>query len=100
MKYELTERPPKTPNSLRKLRVPKVIIDELKYRKERIENNKAKFKDKYNDFDYISLYPAMAEIYKAINECNVVQKDTRNISIVNNFAPLLILSILYFNVLK
>ena len=42
-----------------------------------------------NDFDYISLYPAMAEIYKAINECNVVQKDTRNISIVNNFAPVL-----------
>lgn len=54
LKYELTERPPKTPNSLRKLRVPKVIIDELKYRKERIENNKAKFKYKYNDFDYIS----------------------------------------------
>lgn len=53
-KYELVERPPKTPNSLRKLRVLKVIIDELKCRKERIENNKAKFKDKYNDFGYIS----------------------------------------------
>lgn len=53
-KYELTERPPKTPNSLRKLKIPKVIIDELVRRKERIENNKAKYKDKYNDFNYIS----------------------------------------------
>ena len=53
-KYELTERLPKTPNSLRKLKIPKVIIDELVRRKERIENNKAKYKDKYNDFNYIS----------------------------------------------
>ena len=53
-KYELVERPPKTPNSLRKLRVPQIIIEELKRRVERIETNKAKFKDRYNDFDYIS----------------------------------------------
>lgn len=53
-KYELVERPPKTPNSLRKLRVPHIIIEELNHRVERIETNKAKFKDRYNDFDYIS----------------------------------------------
>lgn len=53
-KYELIERPPKTPNSLRKLRIPKVIISELEQRKERINNNKGKYKDEYNDFNYIS----------------------------------------------
>ena len=43
----------------------------------------------YNSFDYISFYPAGAQIYEAVNEFVTVVESNRNIEIVNNFAPTL-----------
>lgn len=53
-KCEIVERPPKTPNSIRKLKIPSIIFKELDKRRELIELNKEKFKNSYNDNDYIS----------------------------------------------
>lgn len=50
----LAERNPKTDNSFRTLRVPKIIIEELIKRKELINQNKELLKDDYIDKDYIS----------------------------------------------
>lgn len=54
--YQATigEKAPKTDNSYRVLRVPPVIINELKKRKLLIEYNKAQLGDLYHDQDYIS----------------------------------------------
>ena len=52
--YEIVERPPKTPNSMRKLKVPAVVIVEMKKRFDLIETNKKKLGDEYKDFDYVS----------------------------------------------
>ncbi len=51
---ELVERDPKTDNSFRTLRVPKIIIEELIKRKELINQNKELLKEDYIDKDYIS----------------------------------------------
>lgn len=48
-----SEKPPKTDNSYRTLRVPSVIIAELMNRKKLIEANKEKMGDQYIDKDYI-----------------------------------------------
>ena len=53
-KYEIVERPPKTPNSIRRLKIPSVVIEEVKKRYDLIEINKNEFKENYNDFDYVS----------------------------------------------
>lgn len=50
----LVEKPPKTSNSYRILRVPEVIIKEVKKRQLLIDYNKAKYEDAYEDNDYIS----------------------------------------------
>lgn len=50
----LIERDPKTENSFRTLRIPKIIVEELLKRKEVIERNKSLLKDDYIDNDYIS----------------------------------------------
>lgn len=50
----LIESDPKTINSFRTLRLPKVIINELKKREELIKSCKEKLQDKYNDNNYIS----------------------------------------------
>ncbi len=50
---EPTEKPPKTENSYRTLRVPLVILGELKRRRLEIEQDKEKLGDGYEDHDYI-----------------------------------------------
>lgn len=56
-KADLVERPPKTDNSYRILKVPDVIMKELKKRQLLVEYNKVKFEDSYEDHDYISCQP-------------------------------------------
>ena len=51
--YSITEREPKTINSFRKLRVPDVIIEQLKNRNSLIKYYKQRYKD-FEDNDYIS----------------------------------------------
>ncbi|MGN0313894.1 MAG: site-specific integrase [Fusicatenibacter sp.] len=52
--YGLVERDPKTPNSFRTLRVPEVVMQEVKKRRQMVECNKAKHAEDYRDRDYIS----------------------------------------------
>ena len=51
---KVIERPPKTENSYRTIKVPNVIIDELKIRLQLIEKNKSQYKENYVDNGYIS----------------------------------------------
>lgn len=51
-KYELTEKPPKK-NSYRTLKIPKVVLKEVKKRKRKQEECKELYKD-FIDYDYIS----------------------------------------------
>ena len=52
--YELKTKTTKTPNSLRTLRVPEVVIEELQARKEYIDNLKNEKGYYYNDEDFVS----------------------------------------------
>lgn len=52
--YRLVERTPKTDNSVRCLKVPDLIFEELDKRKLMIQNNKEIYKEDYMDHDYIS----------------------------------------------
>ena len=52
--YGIVERPPKTENSYRTIRVPEVIIEELNIRKEQAKRNRDKLEGSYLDQDYIS----------------------------------------------
>lgn len=53
-KCELVERPPKTPNSIRRLKVPQAILIELEKRRMSVTFEKGRLEDGYNDYDYIS----------------------------------------------
>lgn len=53
-KCELIERYPKTENSFRKLKVPKIILKELEKRIAWIDSNKSNYKNEYFDNQYIS----------------------------------------------
>lgn len=48
------EKPPKTANSDRILRVPEIVLNEINVRKQLIDVNKHKFGEEYSDNDYIS----------------------------------------------
>lgn len=52
--YRLVERTPKTDNSIRCLKVPDLIFEELEKRRTMINNNKEVYKENYVDYDYIS----------------------------------------------
>lgn len=52
--YGVVERPPKTDNSYRTLRVPEVVMKEVLNRRQQIDLNKEKFGSAYEDHDYIS----------------------------------------------
>lgn len=52
--YQVIEKPPKTPNSYRTLRVPDTIMDELTVRKAQNDFNKERLGDAYIDKDYVS----------------------------------------------
>lgn len=51
---KMMEKPPKTGNSYRVLRVPDVVINEVKKRKLLVDYNKARLEAEYDDNDYIS----------------------------------------------
>lgn len=53
-KYEIVEREPKTPNSIRKLKVASIIFKELEKRRMLVMSYKETFGEKYVDCDYIS----------------------------------------------
>ena len=52
--YRIIEKPPKTENSCRTLRVPKAVIKEVQIRKKLTDGNKEKMGDFYLDQGYIS----------------------------------------------
>jgi integrase len=52
--YEVKEKPPKTDNSYRALKVPEVIADEIEARRAIVAINKQKYGEQYYDNDYIS----------------------------------------------
>lgn len=52
--YGIVERPPKTENSYRTIRVPEIVIRELKIRKEQADRNRNKIGESYLDQGYIS----------------------------------------------
>lgn len=52
--YGLVEKDPKTPNSFRTLRVPEIVMQEVKKRQRLVESNREKLQDKYHDNNYIS----------------------------------------------
>lgn len=53
-KCSLVEKNPKTPESIRTLKVPDIIIEELEKRNEKVNLDKAIYKNKYIDNNYIS----------------------------------------------
>lgn len=52
--HRAAEKPPKTENSYRTLRIPKVIFEELEIRKKRVNKNKNFYGAAYRDHGYIS----------------------------------------------
>lgn len=52
--YEVIEKPPKTDNSYRKLRIPEAIAEEIEKRRAVVEANKLQYGEQYFDHDYIS----------------------------------------------
>lgn len=57
VQYAVEEKEPKTSNSVRKIRIPQIIEQELLLRKNKVEENKNLFHDRYEDSDYISCQP-------------------------------------------
>lgn len=54
MKYQVIEKPPKTENSNRRLRVPEAVMKEVRRRWEQVEKDKAESGERYMDRGYIS----------------------------------------------
>lgn len=52
--YEVVEKPPKTDNSYRKLRVPDVVAEEIEKRRNQVEADKKKYGENYFTRDLIS----------------------------------------------
>ena len=52
--YEVIEKPPKTDNSYRRLRIPEAIAEEIEKRIAVVEANKLQYGEQYFDHDYIS----------------------------------------------
>lgn len=55
--YAVEEKDPKTPNSVRTLRMPQVVEQEVLRRQSKVKDDKAVFMDKYEDNGYISCQP-------------------------------------------
>lgn len=51
--YQVIEKKPKTENSFRSLRVPEVVMEQLKIRRQRVERDRQNMGDIYIDKDYI-----------------------------------------------
>lgn len=70
IKQKLIESSPKTQNSIRRLKVPQLIIDEIIKRKELIQKCKLFYKENYNDYDYISCQKdGKPHCMSALNQC-------------------------------
>jgi integrase len=52
-RYEVVEKPPKTDNSYRTLRVPEIIVKEIGLRHTKIAYDKEKYGTEYYEYDYI-----------------------------------------------
>ena len=52
--YEVIEKPPKTDNSYRLLRIPEAVAAEIERRRILAESNKQQYGEQYFDHDYIS----------------------------------------------
>lgn len=66
----LIERNPKTKNSIRRIKVPQIVINEIIKRKENIEKNKEVYKDNYEEHDYLSCQNnGSPHCLTALNEC-------------------------------
>ncbi len=52
--YGVIERDPKTPNSFRTLRVPEMVMDEVKKRQQQIAYEREKFRGIYEEHNYVS----------------------------------------------
>lgn len=52
--YEVIEKPPKTDNSYRRLRIPEAVAEEIEKRRTLVEANKLQYGEQYFDHDYIS----------------------------------------------
>lgn len=67
---KLIERDPKTKNSIRTIKVPNIIFEELKKRKEYVENQKAILSDNYIDNNYISCQDnGLPHSLSSLNNC-------------------------------
>lgn len=67
---KLVERKPKTKNSIRRIKVPKLVLDEIIKRKELIDSYKDLYKEDYEDNDYISCQNnGSPHCMTALNEC-------------------------------
>lgn len=67
---KLVERKPKTKNSIRRIKVPKLVLDEIIKRKELIDSYKDLYKEEYEDNDYISCQNnGSPHCMTALNEC-------------------------------
>lgn len=70
LKNKLIERKPKTKNSIRRIKAPQIVINELIKRKEQIKKNKDIYKDEYDDHNYISCQNnGSPHCLTALNEC-------------------------------
>ena len=58
-------------------------------------NNKNQDYEHNGSFDYISFYPAAAQVHTALNEYDMFLNEVRNIKVVNNFNPPIIKDTLY-----
>lgn len=74
--YRRIERCPKTKNSIRRIKIPDIVIEEIKKRKELIEFNKQINGLNYVDNDYISCQKnGLSHTHSALNGCiNVICK--------------------------
>lgn len=52
--YEVIEKPPKTDNSYRLLRIPEAVAKEIEKRRNLVDTNKLQYGEQYFDRDYIS----------------------------------------------
>ena len=71
-KYVVQETTPKTPSSIREVPIPNIILEEIKAYKEKQDEFKEKYKEVYNDKDYV--------FSNAIGEC--ILSDTLSKSFV------------------
>lgn len=70
LKNKLVERKPKTKNSIRRIKAPQIVINEMIKRKELIDKNREVYKDDYEEHNYISCQSnGSPHCLTGLNEC-------------------------------